>query len=238
MPLCADYTASSREQLLLEHLPQVQYIARRIHERLPPQVPIEDLVQCGILGLMDAVRRYDPKKKVKLRHYAEFRIRGAILDSLRKGDWASRAQRRSGRKIEQAIASCRSELGRDPTEAEIASSVGMKLEALQRIKSELRTLEIASLEAEPHEIPAENAGSAFVPQEHDPYHEAMKSEMAGLVEKALEALPKRERDLLDMYYFKELTMKEVAAALGVGESRVSQIHASILSRLRASLQML
>jgi RNA polymerase sigma factor for flagellar operon FliA len=232
MHSCPGPVDSYREQLLLRHLPQVQHIARRIHEHLPPQVSIEDLVQCGILGLIDAVRRYDPSKNVNLKYYAEHRIRGAILDSLREVDCASRAQRRIGRRIQLAIAKCRTEFGREPTESEIASVMGMKLEALQRIKAELRVLEIASLDADSYEVAAGNAIWAAT-QEDDPYHGALKSELAGIVEKAVGTLPARERELLDMYYVKEATMKEIAAALGVGESRVSQIHSSILCRLRA-----
>lgn len=227
---------SSLEQLLLEYLPQVQYIARRIHRRLPPQVPIEDLIQCGILGLMDAVRRYDASKKVRLKHYAEYRIRGAILDSLREIDGASRGQRRMGRKMWQAIARCRAELGRDPTEAETAAAMGVKLESLQRLKSELRTLETANLHQETAEAAADNATGLSAAQEDDPYHQAMKSELAKLVQQGVGGLSARERELVDMYYFEERTMKEIGAAMGLGESRVSQIHSSILSRLRSSLR--
>src|SRR5271166_91701 len=109
-----------RDQLLLEHLPQVRYIARRIHDRVPPQVLLEDLVHAGILGLMDAVKKYDPSKNVQLKHYAEFRIRGAILDSLRQVDWSPRTLRRQARRMEQAISDCKARFGRDPTEPEIA----------------------------------------------------------------------------------------------------------------------
>lgn len=230
-------TASHHEQILLEHLPQVRYIARRIHEHLPPQTPLEDLVQCGILGLIDAVRKYDPGKKVKLRHYAEFRIRGAILDSLRQDDWASRKQRRTGRKIEQTIARCQAKFGREPAESEIAAAMGIKVEMLQRAKSDLHSLEIVSLEAEPLEVSAENSFLASDFREHDPYHEAVQSELTDLVKKSVEALPQRDRALFEMYYYKELSMKEVAAALKIGESRVSQIHASVLARLRTSLRL-
>lgn len=236
MQSCTKEMDSYRERLLLEHLPQVRHIARRIHERLPPQVPFEDLVQCGVLGLIDAVRRYDPHKKVKLRYYAEFRIRGAILDGLREGDHASRAQRRIGRKMQAAIERCRLELGRDPTESEVASFMGVRLDELQRIKSELRTLEKASSKEELFDVPAETLPLA-ADQEQDPFHEALKSEQSRLVEQALKGLSARERRILDMYYLKENTMKDIAAEMHVGESRISQIHASALSRLRTRLRV-
>src|SRR5208283_2911774 len=136
-----DLSEPQREQLLLDHLPQVQYIARRIHDRLPPQVLLEDLVHAGILGLMDAVRKYDPSKNVQLKHYAEFRIRGAILDSLRLVDWSPRALRRQARRLEQAILRCKARFTRDPTEAEIAAELQMTLGDLQHLLGELRGLE-------------------------------------------------------------------------------------------------
>ena len=139
---------AERERLLLEHLPQVQYVARRIHLRLPQQVLLEDLVHAGILGMMDAVRKYDPSKNVQLKHYAEFRIRGAILDSLRLVDWSPRALRRQARRMEQAIERCKARLGRDPNESEIAHEMQVNLESLQRLQRDLRGLEVGSLQAE------------------------------------------------------------------------------------------
>src|SRR5271155_2024263 len=137
---------SQRERLLLEHLPQVQYIARRIHDRLPPQVLLEDLVHAGILGLMDAVRKFDPSKNVQLKHYAEFRIRGAILDSLRQVDWSPRALRRQARRLEQAISACKLRLSRDPAEPEIADELQVDLQTLQRLRGDIRGLDIGSLQ--------------------------------------------------------------------------------------------
>jgi len=135
------------EKLLLDHLPHVQYVARRIHTRLPPQVLLEDLVHAGILGLMDAVRKYDPSKNVQLKHYAEFRIRGAILDSLRLVDWSPRALRRQARRLEQAISCCKARLGRDPSEVEIAAELEVSLDSLQHLRGDLRGLDIESLQS-------------------------------------------------------------------------------------------
>src|ERR1700685_563035 len=145
--LAKQLDTAERERLLLEHLPQVQYVARRIHGRLPQQVLLEDLVHAGILGLMDAVRKYDPSKNVQLKHYAEFRIRGAILDSLRQVDWSPRTLRRQGRRLEQAISDCKGRLNRDPSEPEIAAELGMALERLQHLMGDLRGLDIRSLQA-------------------------------------------------------------------------------------------
>lgn len=229
-----------REQLLLDHLPQVQYIARRIHDRLPPQVLLEDLVHAGILGLMDAVRKYDPSKNVQLKHYAEFRIRGAILDSLRQVDWSPRALRRQARRLEQAVLDCKARLGRDPTEPEIAAELQITLESLQHLLGDLRGLDIGSLQADANdpngdELAAQNRPAA---DQEDPYHQTLRSEMSGLLEKAIGELPSRERQVLALYHFEELTMKEVGAVLGIGESRVSQIHTAAVIRLRVRLREL
>lgn len=228
---------SQRERILLEHLPQVQYIARRIHDRLPPQVALEDLVHAGILGLIDAVGKFDPSKKVQLKHYAEFRIRGAILDSLREVDWSPRTLRRQARRMEQAKSACKARLGRDPSETEIAAELHISLENLQRLLGDLRGLDMASLSSDANDdgreetIPAP-AGS----EEEDPYHQTLRSEMAGLLEKAIGELSEREREVLALYHFEELTMKEVGVLLRIGESRVSQIHTAALVRLRTRLR--
>ena len=230
----------ARERLLLEHLPQVQYIARRIHDRLPPQVLLEDLVHAGILGLMDAVRKYDPSKNVQLKHYAEFRIRGAILDSLRQVDWSPRTLRRQGRRLEQAISDCKGRYGRDPTEPEIAAELDMSLEDLQHLMGDLRGLEIGSLQADSNEPGGGEEAIQYraSTEEEDPFHQTLRSEMTGLLAKAIGELPPREREVLALYHYEELTMKEVGATLGIGESRVSQIHTAALLRLRARLREL
>jgi RNA polymerase sigma factor FliA len=223
------------EQILLEHLGQVHHIARRIHDRLPPQVPLEDLVHAGILGLIDAVRKYDPRKNVLLKHYAEFRIRGAILDSLRQVDWSPRTLRRQAKRVEQARCACRARLGRDPSESEIAEEIGVTLERLQRILGDVRGLDVGSLHSEISDPSGEYAIDPPADAEEDPFHQALRSEMSGLLGKALAELATRERNVLALYHFEELTMKQIGRILGIGESRVSQIHSAALVRLRARL---
>lgn len=223
------------EKLLLDHLPHVQYVARRIHTRLPPQVLLEDLVHAGILGLMDAVRKYDPSKNVQLKHYAEFRIRGAILDSLRLVDWSPRALRRQARRLEQAISRCKARLGRDPSEAEIAADLEVSLDSLQHLRGDLRGLDIESLQSSTEDHGGEPPDSQARSEDDDPYQQALRSEMTALLELAITELPPREREVLALYHFQELTMKEVGEILRIGESRVSQIHSAALSRLRSRL---
>jgi RNA polymerase sigma factor for flagellar operon FliA len=233
------YDEAQRQRIVLEHLAQVRYIARRIHDRLPPQVLLEDLVHAGVLGLMDAVRKYDPSKNVQLKHYAEFRIRGAILDSLRQVDWSPRTLRRQARRMEQAVLDCKARLGRDPGEPEIAAELGVSLENLQHLLGDLRGLDVGSLQSEANDSSREEEiQSPAGAEEEDPYHQAVRSEMMGLLEKAIGELADREREVLALYHFEELTMKQVGALLGIGESRVSQIHSAALLRLRVRLREL
>jgi RNA polymerase sigma factor for flagellar operon FliA len=233
-----DLDMAQREKLLLERLPQVQYIARRIHDRLPPQVLLEDLVHAGILGLMDAVRKFDPRKNVQLKHYAEFRIRGAILDSLRQVDWSPRTLRRQARRLEQAISACKARLGRDPSEPEIAAELQVSLKNLQHLVGDLRGLDVGSLQDEASEPGTGAAALQYRPgsEDEDPFFCTLRSEMTDLLAKATGELSAREREVLTLYHFKELTMKEVGAVLGIGESRVSQIHTATLQRLRTRLR--
>jgi RNA polymerase sigma factor for flagellar operon FliA len=137
-----------RERLLVEQLPQVRYIARRIHDRLPRHVPLEDLVHAGVLGLIDALQKFDHSKHVLFGSYAKFRIRGAILDSLREMDWSPRDLRRKARRLEEAHNTLRSSLGRDPSEAELAAELGITLLGLQLLVGEISGLEVGSLRVE------------------------------------------------------------------------------------------
>jgi RNA polymerase sigma factor for flagellar operon FliA len=227
-----------RNRLLLEQLPQVRYIARRIHDRLPQSVCLEDLVHAGVLGLIDALHKYDPSKNVQLKSYAKFRIRGAILDSLRGLDWSPRDLRRKARQMETAHRKLKLELGRAASEPELALEMGMELEDFYIFLRDLRGLDLGSLTAETSEDGYEAAvpASQTTKPEDDPFHICLKSEMKGLLAAAIAELPEKERQVLAFYYYEELTMKEIGQVLGVGESRVSQIHSAAVVRLRAAMK--
>jgi RNA polymerase sigma factor FliA len=224
------------EEVLREHLPMVRFLALRIRERLPQQVEMEDLISAGIVGLMDALQKFDANKKVQFRTYAQFRVRGAMLDSLRALDWGPRDLRRKGRAVEEAIRSLSSTLGKAPTESEVAKEMGLDLNAYQQLLGELSGLELSSLNA----TPSEDAGMevlALIPAgpEDDPFLQCQSSEMRRLLADAIAELPERERMVLTLYYYEELTMREVGATMGVVESRVSQLHSSAMARLRVAL---
>ena len=229
-----------RERILLEQLPQVRFIARRIHERLPRHVPLEDLVHAGVLGLIDALNKFDRAKHVQFASYAKFRIRGAILDSLRELDWSPRELRRKARQMDEAYARISTELGRAPTEPELASALGMDLHSLQILLGELDSLEIGSLQIESPRDGKEENLCEYLPNapEESPFFQCLQSEMKHLLTQVVSELPDKERQVLALYYFEELTMKEVGTVMGIGESRVSQIHTLAVIRLRARLQQL
>jgi RNA polymerase sigma factor FliA len=230
---------AEQEQVMVAHLPIVRLIARRIHERLPKHVPIEDLYSAGVVGLLDAFGRFDPSKQVKFLSYAQFRIRGAILDSLRTLDWSPRGLRRKGRAVEQAIQALMGQLGRSPADVEIALKLNMPLADYQQLLGDLKGLEIGSLHAERSED-SEEEELIYVRArpEDDPLFRYLGGEMRNHLTKAINDLPERERLIMTLYYYEETSMKEIGLILGIVESRVSQIHASAVLHLRARLAVL
>jgi RNA polymerase sigma factor for flagellar operon FliA len=229
--------SSEQERVLLEHLPIVRFLARRIHERLPQHVDIEDLVSAGVVGLMDAFSKFDPDKKVQFRSYAQFRIRGAILDSLRTLDWSPRELRRKGRAVEEAIRVLTARAGHAPGEGEVAVEMGLGLEEYQQLLGDLKGLEIGTLHMERNEDSGEEE-LAYVPgrPEEDPLFVCLRGELEERLADAIANLPDRERLVMTLYYYEEMTMREIGLALGVVESRVSQVHASAVVHLRSALK--
>jgi len=235
-PVVNPLEGPERDRLLLEHLPSVRYIAHRIHERLPQHVELDDLISSGIVGLIDAFNKFDHTKQVQFKSYAQFRIRGAILDSLRVLDWSPRELRRKGRAVQEAIQTMTCNLQRTPTETDIARELNLGIHEYQLLLGQLKGLEIGSLNVEHNDDSGEDqlayiAGSP----EDDPLFRCLQGEMRQLVVDAIEELPEKERMVLTLYYYEELTMKEIGLTLGVVESRVSQIHSAAVVRLRSSL---
>jgi RNA polymerase sigma factor for flagellar operon FliA len=228
---------SEQERVLLEHLPIVRFLARRIHERLPQHVDIEDLVSAGVVGLMDAFSKFDPAKKVQFRSYAQFRIRGAILDSLRTLDWSPRELRRKGRAVEEAIRALTARMGHAPDEGDVAKEMALGLDEYQQLLGDLKGLEIGTLHLERNEDSGEEELS-YIPSrpEDDPLFNCLRGELEERLTDAIQNLPDRERLVMSLYYYEEMTMHEIGLALGVVESRVSQVHASAVVHLRGALK--
>ncbi len=227
---------ASRDRLIMEHLSTVRFIARRMHERLPQHVELEELISAGTIGLIDAVEKFDHRKEVQFKSYAQFRIRGAILDSMRLLDWSPRELRRKARAIEEVIQTLSLKLGLAPNESEIASALDLSLDEYQRLLGQLKNLEVGSLHAERSEETGEEELSYLPgPATDDPLFRCLQGEMKARLVEAIDGLPEKERLVLTLYYFEELTMKEIGSTLEVVESRVSQLRASAILRLRSSL---
>jgi RNA polymerase sigma factor for flagellar operon FliA len=235
-PVPVPSRAAEQERLMIEHLPTVRYVARQIHERLPQHVEFDELISAGTLGLIDASRKFNPEKNVQFRSYAQFRIRGAILDSLRTLDWSPRELRRKGRAVEEATRALTSRCGRTPAEAEVAREMGLELGDYQQLLGELKGLEISTLNSERSEESGEEE-LAFVPAKatEDPLYQCLEGEARTRLSAAIEKLAERERLVMTLYYYEERTMKEIGLILGVVESRVSQIHAAAVEHLRVLL---
>ncbi|RRA50297.1 FliA/WhiG family RNA polymerase sigma factor [Acidipila sp. EB88] len=228
---------TAQEQLLLAHLPIVRFVARAIHDRLPQHVELDELVSAGTLGLVDAARKFNPTKNVQYRSYAQFRVRGAILDSLRALDWSPRELRRKGRALHEAANTLKARLGREPQDAEVAAAMGLSLLHLQQLTGQLRSLEMGSLQTERGGEDGGDEELQFLPakESENPLAMLLEGEARDRVRTALESLPAREREVMLLYYFEELTMREIGSMLGVVESRISQIHHMALRRLRVSV---
>ncbi|HSU59427.1 MAG TPA: FliA/WhiG family RNA polymerase sigma factor [Bryobacteraceae bacterium] len=227
----------TREQLILEHLPQVKLIARRIHERLPVSVSLDDLISTGVLGLIAAIDRYDPRHDVKLKTYAEYKIRGAILDSLRGLDWAPRQQRKRSKLIESAIAVLEQEYHRTPTEEEIAAHLELSVAEYQDWLTDSRGLTLGSLEnAGTEEEGCDLLRYLSDSNEQWPSQIVERSELERLLAESIEKMPHLERTVLSLYYYEEMTLREIAKIVDLHESRISQLKSQAILRLRSYMQ--
>ena len=234
--LAADnLTEEERERLILEHLPQVRLIARRIQERLPENISLEDLVSTGVIGLISAIDNFDPRHNVKLKTYAEYKIRGAILDSLRGLDWAPRQKRRKAKQIEAAIAQAEQRLQSSPTEEEIAAQLGISIDEYHEWLVEIRGLNIGSLECA-HGEPGKDL-LHYIADDGEALPSALleRSELERLLAEGIENIPAIERTVLSLYYHEELTLREIAQIVNLHESRISQLKSQAILRLRAHL---
>ena len=227
-----------RNELVMQELSQVYYIASRIRERLPQHVELEDLVNAGVIGLLEACRSFDSSKNAQFKTFAKFRIRGAILDSLREADWGSRSLRRRGREITEATSKLEARLGRHPAEAEIAKEMNLEIDHLRKILAQLDGLHLAGQQvstANDHAEPLDVIESAPNLDDPDPFDLCLQGEMNSHLAEAISKLTEREQLILSLYYREELTMKEIAEVVGVALSRVSQIRQATMTKLRASL---
>ena len=226
-------SAEERERLILEHMPQVQLIARRIHETLPGNVCLDDLVSSGVVGLIMAIDNYDPAQAVKLKTYAEYKIRGAILDSLRGMDWASRHRRKKYKEIEAAISSAEKKLHRQPSEEEIAAELNLTLIEYRARLVEVQGLTLGSLEMTVGPEQGQDLLSIIPSDDELPSATLERSELERLITHAINELPEAEKLILALYYQEELTLREIGDIVNLRVSRVSELKTNSILRLRA-----
>jgi RNA polymerase sigma factor FliA len=228
-----------RDRLILTYAPLVKYVAGRLGSGLPAHVDDEDLVSYGLLGLIGAIERFDPTREIKFETYALGRIKGAIIDELRSLDWVPRSVRARAREIERSIAELESKLGRAPTDEEIAGKLGTTVEELDDALLEISRTSIGALD----ELWTVSAGGdqvALIDTIEDPTGPSPPSaldatELREAMADAIARLPEREKLVVTLYYYEELTLREIGEVLGVTESRVSQLHTKAILRLKARL---
>ena len=223
-----------REQLIMSHLPKVKYIADRFAAKLPPSVAREDIYGAGVLGLIDAVERYDSTRGVAFTTFAELRVRGAILDNLRSLDWASRGARRRSRELQTVYAQLEQELQRPATEVEVAERMNVPVSEVYQTLQEARGLSITALD-EADDATGLSPADTVAASEPSPFDEVLTTEQKRRLSDAISRLPERERQVIALYYVDELTMKEIGSVLNVTESRVSQLRSQAIVRLRGAM---
>ena len=223
----ADIDGSLREQLVTDYAPLVKFIAQRLIARLPSSIELDDLISVGIIGLMDAIEKYDASRDNKFKTYAEFRIFGAMMDELRALDWVPRSVRNKAKVIEKAQSALANELGREADEVEVSAAMGMSLSSYQRMAAQAKFAPFLSLD----DILGENFTDRVYfeinldrPGTSDPFVELGLKHRRDVILRAIEGLPENERLVLSLYYYEYLNLKEIGAVLNVTESRVSQIH--------------
>jgi RNA polymerase sigma factor for flagellar operon FliA len=234
------FSAVERDRLILEHMPQVRLIARKIHARLPENVSLDDLVSTGILGLIAAIDRFEPSRHIHLSTYAEHKIKGGILDSLRRLDWAPRQQRKHAKQISSAIAVMEQHLQRAPTEQEIATELHLTVDRYHQWQMNIRGLNIERLESTGASDSEGRDLLHFVSGDPKELPSALfeRGELQRALAAAISNLPKVEQKVLSLYYTDELTLREISKIIGLHESRISQLKQQAILRLRTSMAKL
>jgi RNA polymerase sigma factor FliA len=229
----------TKEKLILEYAPLIKFIAQKIAVRLPSNIEFDDLVSSGVIGLMDAIDKYDPTRDNKFKTYAEFRIRGAILDELRAQDWVPRSVREKAKQLERAHVKLEQQLGRFPTEDEITGELKMNKEEYYDLLNQVKSVSILSLD-EAGSFNSSDRKSIMSLLESckipSPLAQLNLKTVKGVVTEAIESLPEKQRLVLSLYYYEDLNLKEIGDVLEVTESRVSQLHTQAIIWLRRKLK--
>ncbi|MCX8117515.1 MAG: FliA/WhiG family RNA polymerase sigma factor [Desulfobacterota bacterium] len=240
-PASAPFSSSEdRNEVILRYAPLIKHVAHRLAMRLPSHICVDDLISAGVIGLMDAVSKFDPEKKVEFKTYAEFRIRGAMIDELRTMDWVPRSLRQKATQIERTIQQLERRNGRAVEDEEIASAMGLSLDEYYRTLKDLQGLSPIDPEEVLRRCPRVSIEDVVEilagEEENNPFHQYSLNELKGLLSRAIDTLSEKERTVLSLYYYEELTLKEIGEVLGLTESRICQIHAKAILKLRSRLK--
>jgi RNA polymerase sigma factor FliA len=233
-------SGAERDQLIIQYLPWVKFIALRMAAKLPSHIQAEDLISAGVIGLIDALDKFNPTREVQFKTYAQIRIQGAMKDELRALDWASRSMRQKVKRLEHAYATLEQEFGRPPSSEEVASSLGVEMDAFEEMLDDVKGTSLISLEdlgqGPPSEDKSDLLEALLTRQDQDPLEVLNLHDLKKALTLTIAELPEKERLVLSLYYFEELTMKEVGKVLSLTESRISQLHTQAVLRLRGKLK--
>lgn len=227
---------ADKNQLLTDHMPLVKRLAHHMKAKLPPSVEVDDLIQAGMIGLLDAISRYEETHGAQFETYAVLRIRGAMLDELRNSDWLPRSMRQNMRKIEAAMSSLQQKLGHPPTESEVAKLLKLSLGEYQDMLGDGGGHQLVYYEDFHDNEGNDSFLDRYAVDDADPLRSLLDGDFRQAVIDAIDALPPREKILMGLYYEEEMNLKEIGAVMGVSESRVSQLHTQAVVRLRAALR--
>jgi RNA polymerase sigma factor for flagellar operon FliA len=231
---------TERQDLIVEYAPLVKFVANRMAMRVPPSVSLDDLISAGIMGLLDAVDRFDPSRQVQFKTYAEFRIRGAMLDELRSMDWVPRSTRKKIHEMERAITAVEGRLKRPADDLEIAEEMAIDLDTYYGVLNKARGLELLSIDEylkdDRDHSESKKTFQNLIPGDDDLGDHIMASELRRVIADSLKTLSEKEQTVLSLYYYDELTLREIGEVLDLTESRISQIHTKAIVKLRPKLK--
>ena len=228
-----------RSYMIEKFTPLIKFIARRIAARLPANVELDDLISSGAIGLMDAIEKYDPTRENKFKTYAEFRIRGAILDELSAQDWIPRSVREKAKLIDRTYMRLEKEHGRLPTDLEIARAIGLTKDQYYSLLGQVKSVSLLSLDEYSNFTSSDKKSILGLLEDYrasNPYVQLNVNSIKEVITAGIKALPEKERLVLSLYYYEDLNLKEIGEVLNVTESRVSQLHSQAVIRLRSRLK--
>lgn len=235
-----DGKSLSREEIIIKYTPLIKYIAHRLAMRLPPHITADDLIGAGVIGLMDAIEKFDPAKKVQFKTYAEIRIKGAMLDELRSLDWVSRSVRQKATKIEKTYQLLEKKNGRAVEDEEVAQAMSISLEDYYDLLNEIRGVSVLDIESLRPKLSEQREDDIvdlpIESRDNQPFHFFRQLEIKELLSRAIKELPSNERMVIALYYYEQLTLKEIGEVMGYTESRICQLHTKAILKLRSKLK--